>query len=247
MDIKTNIDRSRQGFDQELHTPAFDQIIADDEHLAALIKMMDIQPGKQYLDLSTGIGYIAYELAQKYKDIFVTGLDITPNSIQRNQVRQQQLGLTNLDFITYDGITYPFEDHFFYGITNRYAFHHFPDPEKSIRNFNRMLVPGGFFLISDPSTANEDTVSFIDQFQAFKPDGHVHFYRKTELIHLFEKFGFKAESSFDSSVSYPRTLNPDYDRLLESTPLSIQQLYKVKISGPQVFVTIPVINILFRK
>jgi ubiquinone/menaquinone biosynthesis C-methylase UbiE len=247
MDIKMNINRSRQVFDQELHTPTFDQVIADDDQLAALIKMMDIQPGKRYLDLATGIGYIAFELAQKYKDIHVTGLDITPNSIQLNRIRQQQSGINNLDFITFDGIQFSFEDHRFYGVANRYAFHHFPDPEASIKEINRILLPGGFFLISDPATVEEDALSFIDEFQAFKPDGHVHYYKQAELITLLEKFGFKAESSFSSHISYPRVLNADYDRLLEATPLSIQQKYGVKKSGQQVFVTIPVVNILFRK
>ena len=247
MDIESNINQSRQIFDQQLYQPAFDQVIADSEHLSALIKMMDMRPNCSYLDLATGTGYIAFELARKFPQSMVTGLDITPNAIRQNQARQQACGLNNLEFTTFDGLSFPFEEQRFFGVACRYAFHHFPDPTSTLKEIKRILLPGGFFLVSDPLTADDDHLSFIDRFQKFKPDGHVHFYQKNELKQVFLKNGFFVEKFFFSKISYPREMNPDYTRLLEATPQNIQQQYGVEIKDSQVFVTISVINILFRK
>ena len=247
MDIKTNINQARQVFDQDLHRPAYDRILADADHLAALIKWMEIQPGKRYLDLGTGNGYIAFELARLFPQSYFTGLDIAPNAIQINQARQQELGFTRLDFICFDGIQFPFEKGWFDGLVTRYAFHHFPDPAGTLGEIRRILNPGSFLLISDPMTAEEDETTFIDDFQRLRPDGHIHFYKKSELLRLFQAHGFLAEDSFFSQISFPRDLTPDYTRLLDAQPRSVLQKYKVEIKDQQVYITVQVMNIRFRK
>lgn len=247
MDDQANIDQSRQVFDQVLHDAAYSRLLADAEHLAGLIRLMEIQPGKPYLDLATGNGYIAFELARKYPDIWVTGLDITPNAIQQNRLRRQELGLDRLDFQLFDGVRYPFEDGGFFGIVTRYAFHHFPDPDASLREFRRILSPGGFVVIADPRTEEDDDDPFIDDFQRLRPDGHVHFYKPREIVALFRRHGFKDEDSFVSQISYPHNLKPEHTRLLETTPAPVLQKYRVCVVEQQIFVTVNVTNIRFRR
>jgi SAM-dependent methyltransferase len=245
MDIQSNIDQSRQVFDQILHDSAYSQLLANPEHLARLIGLMNIKSGKHYLDLATGNGYIAFELAPKFPDIYITGLDITPNSIQQNRLRQQEMGLNHLDFQLYDGIFYPFEDGTFDGIVSRYAFHHFPDPDASLLEFRRILSADGFVVISDPSTYEDDNASFIDDFQRLRPDGHIHFYKRQEMIALFQRHGFTVEDSFVSRISYPHNLTPDHVRLLDRAPAAVQQKYQVQIQNQQVYITVQVMNIRF--
>ena len=245
MDMQENIEQSRRVFDQILHDSAYSQLLADADHLAGLIGLMDLQNGKHYLDLATGNGYIAFELAQRFPQIWVTGLDITPNTIHLNRIQQQKPGLERLDFQLFDGIHYPFADGMFYGIISRYAFHHFPDPDASLLEFRRILNSGGFVVISDPSTYDDDNDPFIDDFQRLRPDGHIHFYKSRELIALFQRHGFKAEDSFVSRISYPHNLTPDHVLLLEHTPVSVRQKYQVDIRDQQVFVTVQVMNTRF--
>ncbi len=246
MDIQSNIDQSRQVFDQVLHDTAYSLLLADAEHLAGLIRLMDIQSGGHYLDLATGNGYIAFELAQKFPDVFITGLDITPNSIQQDRLRLQEMGLKRLDFQLFDGVHYPFEDGQFHGIISRYAFHHFPAPDASVREFRRILGAGGFVVISDPMTEDDDDDPFIDDFQLLRPDGHIHFYKRQELTALFQRHGFTAEDAFVSRISYPHKLTPEHVRLLDRTPPAVQQKYQAGIVGEQIFVTVHVQNIRFR-
>ena len=241
------VEQARQGFDKVLHTAEYRKIHADSTHLEALLRMVDFQPNKRYLDLGTGNGYIAFELAARFPNLSVTGLDITTNAIQVNQSIQRERGLTNLDFYAYEGVCLPFDEATFWGVISRYAFHHFPDAIGSVHELHRVVEHQGFVIISDAITRDEDTAYFIDRFQQLKPDGHVHFYRPYELETLFHQNGFQKETHFMSTVSYPRELNKAYLQLLNNTPVSVLKKYRAQVRETIVQITVDVLNVLFRK
>jgi SAM-dependent methyltransferase len=239
--------QSRAVFDAELHTDSSKQILSDEAHLEGLLQLAEIRPGKRYLDLGTGRGYIAFEMAQRHPQILVTGLDVTEQSIGINRRIQRERELGNVDFRCYDGIRLPFDDSSYFGVLCRYAFHHLPDSVLAVEELHRVVETGGFVVISDPITFDEDTVGYIDCFQRLRPDGHVHFLRRAELDALFQQHGFRKESEFTSAVSYPRDMNEHYSRLLQGTPPAILERYKVNVRGDSVFSTLEVANVRFRK
>jgi ubiquinone/menaquinone biosynthesis C-methylase UbiE len=241
------IEQARQGFDEELHTAEYRKIHADAVQLEALLQMVDIRANKRYLDLGTGDGYIAFELAARFPSLFVTGLDIAVNSIRVNQGIQRERGLSNLGFQAYDGVRLPFDDTTFYGVIARYAFHHFPAAQVAVKELHRVVESNGFVIISDPITHAEDDGDFIDQFQQLKPDGHIHFYRPHELGTLLGQRGFRQETHYMSSMTYPREVNPEYRQLLNRTPASVLESYCVNLGETHVQLTVAVMNVLFRE
>ncbi len=247
MEQRNPIEQARSSFDPILHTDAYRKVHGDAAHLAALMNLLDVHPNKRYLDLGTGNGYLAFEMCRRFPDILVTGLDIASHSIELNRRLQQEQGIKNLEFISYEGVEFPFQESWFEGVISRYAFHHFPDAALCVQGLYRIIESKGFVIISDPLTYEEDTDGFIDQFQQLKTDGHVHFFREPELDALFQKRGFIKESQFFSSISYPRDLNESYLRLLDRTPATILEKYGIEIQEKTVHVTVTVRNILFRK
>ena len=241
------IEQARQGFDGKLHTEAYRKIHSDEAHLEALMGFLEICPGKHYLDLGTGNGYLAFEMADRFPGIFVTGVDIATNSIRRDKELQLERKIENLDFIAYDGGRLPFGDSAYWGIISRYAFHHFPDPTASIHDLHRITEPQGFVIFSDPITYDDDTDGFIDRFQQLKKDGHVHFYRQGELDDLFQRNGFHRQEQFFTQITYPREVDASYQRLFEQTPASILEQYQVKIGEQTVQITVTVRNVMYRK
>ena len=247
MEKQNIVEQARQRFDQELHTDEYRRITGDASHLKALMNFLDVRPNKRYLDLGTGNGYLAFEMAHRFPDIAVTGIDIAIHSIQLNKKLQQEQGIKNLEFISYDGIQLPFSDTLFGGVISRYAFHHFPYTTISVQELYRITEAQGFVIISDPITYEEDTVGFIDQFQQLKVDGHVHFFRVPELDALFQRHGFTKEAQFLSTLSYPRDTNEAYLHLFEKTPTSILEKYCIGLRETTVHVTVTVMNALYRK
>lgn len=247
VNAKEIIGQARQGFDDKLHTNEYRRIHADEVHLNSLMNLLEILPDKKYMDLGTGNGYLAFEMAKRYHCIQVTGVDIAKNAIQKNQKIQQEREIENLGFLTHDGIRLPFINESYWGIISRFAFHHFPEPMISIREMFRVLEKHGFVIISDPLTYDGDANDFIDEFQNQKKDGHVHFYRQHELDELFRGGGFTKEDQFQSEFSYPRNLDIRHQQLLESTSKSMLDAYQVFIDENLVNITVAVMNVMYRK
>jgi SAM-dependent methyltransferase len=246
MNEQAVIELARTRFDGELHTDAYKKVHSDPAHLGALMNMLDIRPGRRYLDLGTGNGYLAFEMSHRFP-VHVTGLDIAGNSIRMNENLRQQQGIANLEFLSYDGMQLPFDAAWFAGVISRYVFHHVPDPALCVQELGRITESDGFVVISDPLTDDEDASGFIDRFQQLKADGHVHFYRVRELDALFAEHGFTGETRFFTTVSYPRELNEAYLRLIEETPQPILDRYGIDVQEKIVNITVKVLNVLYRK
>jgi SAM-dependent methyltransferase len=247
MDDEGIIRSARRGFDDRLHGDEYRKIHSDAEHLEGLLSMLDIREGASYLDIGTGNGYVAFELAARQKGVGVIGLDIAEDSIERDREIAKERGLDNLEFRSYDGLDFPFQDGRFFGGISRYALHHFPDIRRSLGELRRVTQAGGFFILSDPATADEDHEGFVDRFQSLLPDGHVHFHRRPEIEAHFREFGFVVEKEFPSSVRYPRMVDDRYLGLFARTGKETLDLYDVEIEGDKVFIRVGVMNLFFRR
>jgi len=244
---KEQIKKTKQKFDSILHTNGYKKIHSDEEHLKNLLDLFKFKPNCSYLDLGTGNGYLAFALAEKNKDIFVEGLDIVEDSIIKNNQIIKEIGLENIKFKTYNGIKFPYPDSFFSGVISRYALHHFPNINRSIREINRVLKKEGFFILSDAKTYDIDSNGFIDEFQKYLEDGHNHFYYENEIIELFKNQGFIKEKIFYSYIRYPRKHNKRYQDLINSASKKVVDKYKMEIVNDNIFMTVQIMNILFKK
>lgn len=244
---KEQIEKTKQKFDPILHTKVYKKIHSDKEHLNDLLNLFELKPNCRYLDLGTGNGYLAFALAEKNKNILIEGLDIVENSIIKNNQIVKEKGLKNIKFETYDGVDFPYPDGFFSGGISRYAMHHFPDINHSIKEINRVLEKNGFFILSDAKTYDIDKKGFIDEFQKYLEDGHNHFYYENEIIELFNKQGFNKEKIFHSQIKYPRKYSKRYQNLINNEADEIVDKYKMEIVDDNIFMTVQIMNILFRK
>ncbi len=244
---KEQIEKTKQKFDSILHTDGYKKIHSDEKHLEKLLNLFEIKANCRYLDLGTGNGYLAFALAEKNRNIFVEGLDIVKDSIIKNKQIVKEKGLKNIKFTTYDGINFPYPDGFFSGGISRYALHHFPDINYSIKEINRVLEKDGFFILSDAKTYDIDTKGFIDEFQKYLEDGHNHFYYENEIIEIFKNQGFIKERIFHSYIRYPRKCNKRYRNFINNESKKIVNKYKMEIVDDNIFMTVEIMNILFRK
>ena len=246
-DAQDIVRKAKEGFGRDWLTPGYSQLISDAEHLANLLKVCDVLPGKSYLDIGTGSGYVAFELARQHPAVSVAGIDIVEQVIAADNQKARETHAHNLRFTSFAGMQLPFDAGSFYGAISRYAFHHFPLPDLSAREIYRILEPGGWCVISDPLADEGDGVAFVNAFGALRDDGHVRYYREPALVELFEKAGFTVERKFYSAMTFPRPMDERYERLLAQTAAHILELYGVRVEGNQVYITMRIMNIGFRK
>lgn len=177
----------------------------------------------------------------------MTGLDIAPKVFERDSEKAQKEKMENVEFIDYDGITFPFPDRTFSHIVTRYALHHFPDRKKYFAEMNRGLKPGGLLLIFDPTPNENDTERFVDAFMQLKSDEHVKFYTKSELQCLAQRYGFELEHSFFTSITFPSERVDGFQEIKNKYSKLIIDGYDVNIIKDEIYITEQVMNLLFTK
>jgi SAM-dependent methyltransferase len=87
-------------------------------------------------------------LASRNPSARVIGVDINPGYVAYAQKRASEEGLTNLSFETGDLQDLAFDDRSFDVVWSQFVLYFLPDPEAALKEFRRLLKPGGTVLIS---------------------------------------------------------------------------------------------------
>lgn len=248
MDIESSIMAAKQGFEFSFSSGEFyNRQTQDEQHLSNILTFLPWKDDMKILDLGTGSGYLSFAVAKKYSNLSVVGLDIVEKALEINRLKAEEENVQNIQFVTYDGIDFPFADREFDMVLSRYALHHFPDIQKSISEVSRVIKPGGFLFISDPAPNANDTRRFVDEYMRLKKDGHRKFYTRDEWLQICGKCGLQYKKSFNSKIRFPRTKDMacGFEKLLERHDKKIIDGYELEIATNEIYITEQVHNILF--
>ena len=223
----TIVQQAKESFNRVLDNQTYAGIIRDDKHLAIILDLIKNASYERILDIGTGTGYLAFPLAQMYSNAKVYGIDIAEVIMEKNMVTVQEKGISNLTFLAFDGLEYPFAEESFDLIVSRYAFHHFPRVELSVQQMYRLLKKGGKVLISDPMRHPADTKGVIDDFMNIKQDGHIQFYSAEELEGLFVRNGFAKEAQTITDMKFPFPPKQEYLKLYDRTSPQDRDFYDI--------------------
>jgi demethylmenaquinone methyltransferase/2-methoxy-6-polyprenyl-1,4-benzoquinol methylase len=107
-------------------------------------------PGKQVLDLGTGSGRLAIELAKARPDWHITGSDISEQILKIAQRNTDRETLTDkINFRQTSAESLPFADGCFALVASNSSLHLWTDPVKVFNEIARVTMPGGYCLIWD--------------------------------------------------------------------------------------------------
>lgn len=109
------------------------------------------------LDLSTGTGHIAIELAKKFPKAKIYGVDISEEMLNIARLKTKEHGINNIIYLVQDVENLDFEDIKFDFITCGYGLFFYPNMEKVVSDISERLSDEGKFIFS----------TFTDQ--AFQP------------------------------------------------------------------------------
>lgn len=111
---------------------------------------MELDPGKQVLEIGIGTGRIAARVAPRC--VQLTGIDLSPKTIAR--AAENLAGHPNIDLICGDFLTHPFSETYDV-IYSSLTLMHFEDKHPFLRKAASLLRPGGILVLSLDKNQNE--------------------------------------------------------------------------------------------
>ncbi len=103
---------------------------------------------ERVLDVACGIGEPGLTIAGEFKSVEVHGIDLSDNMVEFANKAAKARGLVNYLATTASAEAIPYDDNSFDAVVCRFGIMFFPLPEKAVREFLRVLKPGGRLAVS---------------------------------------------------------------------------------------------------
>ncbi len=152
------------------------------------------EPFYDLLDAGCGTGAMLDMFKQDFPNKQYTGIDLSEKMIET----AMRKGLDGIHFITGDCENLPFSDDSFDVVTCSMSFHHYPNPEKFFASLNRVLRPGGRFILRDMASSSSLLMWVFNHIEIpivnniFKR-GDVHVYSESDIRRLCNASGMELE------------------------------------------------------
>ena len=130
-----------------------------------LIQSMSILDNQYILDVATGTGDVIFEINKKYNVISI-GLDISKKmlkiaNVKLNKIKKEN---TRIEFIHGDAENLPMGDNCYDHICISFGFRNLGDYDMALKEFYRVLKPGGKLSILEFSKSKSNFFNYIFQF-----------------------------------------------------------------------------------
>jgi len=145
--------------------------------LDRLLDLIDIQPGQRALDVATGGGHVALEMAKRGAHTLVS--DLTPRMLNaaRPYIDEQLRDQTAVGKVAYaqvNALALPIAANTLDRVTCRIAAHHFPDAERFVKEAARTVKPGGIVGVVDQIGPDDrPSAEFVNAFEQLRDPSHV--------------------------------------------------------------------------
>ena len=127
-----------------------------------LIQCMNIKDGQYIIDIATGTGDVAFEINKQY-NVSIIGLDISKNMLQiaKMKLKNNKNKNTKIEFVHGDAEKLPMGDNSYDHICISFGFRNLGNYDKALKEFYRVLKPGGKLCILEFSQSRSKFFNFI--------------------------------------------------------------------------------------
>jgi ubiquinone/menaquinone biosynthesis C-methylase UbiE len=150
------------------------------------LEALELRAGDRLLDVGCGTGAAVRAAAEVVER--AVGVDLSPKMLA--EARERAAGLTGVEFVEGDSEELPFEDGEFTAVLCTTSLHHYPRADTAVREFARVVAPGGRVAIGD-GTADAVVSRVFDLLARRFETGHVRLHRLEEIRSLLGDAGLE--------------------------------------------------------
>ncbi len=146
-------ERVREQFNRQADAYAAMQVVRDERILEFLVGISGVTRDDAVLDVASGPGFMTMAFAARAAR--AVGVDITDRFLESARAEAARREIANVTFVQGDVENLQFGPATFRIALCKFAFHHFPKPERVLGEMKRVLAPGGRIVLVD-MLASED-------------------------------------------------------------------------------------------
>jgi ubiquinone/menaquinone biosynthesis C-methylase UbiE len=193
----------RQEFTKQADAYATNPVIASHDRAMQLVQVVQPRPQDRVLEVATGPGYVAMAFATCCREVI--GVDLTEAPLAIAEKTRQERGLANVRFETANANRLSFGDATFDVVVCRFAFHHFPEPQRILGEMVRVCRRAGTVAIEDlVASEHPERAAFHNCLENLRDPSHTAALPLSRLLMLYAAAGLEVER-VESGV-FPQSL-----------------------------------------
>jgi len=176
---------------------------------------------RRYLDVAAGTADLALEVAHRYPDVQVTGVDFVLEMLEKAAVKsaRRKESRDRVSFVQADALALPFSDKSFDVVGIAFGIRNIPDRLGALREFSRVLIDGGQVAILEMQSPQQKVLRLLCTFylrrilprlaHRFTRNPAAYLYLADSILQFPspERFaGMMREAGFSDVQHYPLTL-----------------------------------------
>ena len=168
---------------------SYDKLIDDDYKSMIQRIVEDVGPVDRVLDVATGTGFIALELAKNVKR--VEAVDFVEEMVAAARMKASARGISNVQFSSGSAYKLDFPDHCFDAVILSNSLHIMREPEKALREARRVLKAEGVLVV--PTFCLGEIKDSKRKFKKLSEKGFkvYHFFSAQDFTQLVQRVGFR--------------------------------------------------------
>jgi SAM-dependent methyltransferase len=172
------------------------------------------------VDIGTGPGFTAFAIAGSADHVIAT--DVTPEMLDQVRLLRADRGAPGTQMALVAAEALPFANGSVDLVTCRTAAHHFVDIPGWLREVERVLSPGGVFVVGD-TCAPEDTTAdaWMHEIELFRDPSHVRNLPPSQWRKSVEAVGLRVT---DEAMSFVHLAYPDWAERAGMTPEGMEKV-----------------------
>src|SRR4051794_12477771 len=124
------------------------------------VDLAEVGPGDRVLDVATGTGDLALELARRVgPDGTVVASDLSEEMLARARSKQPDGGAAPVTFEWGNALELPYDDGAFAAVTVGFGARNFSDLDRGLREMTRVVRPGGHVVVLEITTPTKPPLS----------------------------------------------------------------------------------------